>query len=96
MPGIFKLKTKAQARRNAAKAAKATKAAAAAAFHPDGKLLSDGSVLYKILCDGGINSSGTFWSKTVAPGASTADYLAAQAERDGALKRLQKLTGAVK
>lgn len=59
-----------------------------ATFSPDGDRLPDGSVRYKILCDGGIDPSGVYWVKTVPPGASTADYEAAQAERDEALKRL--------
>ena len=61
---------------------------AAPAFSPDGQNLPDGSVRYKILCDGGIDPSGVFWMKIVPHGASTADYVAAQAERDAALKRL--------
>ena len=65
------------------------------AFTPDGQRLSDGRVRYKILCDGGINPSGTFWSKTMPAGASTDEYLAAQAERDEMLKQLKKLSGAV-
>ena len=64
---------------------------AAPAFSPDGQKLPDGSVRYKIICDGGINPSGVFWMKIVPPGASTADYVAAQAERDEALKRLATL-----
>lgn len=64
-------------------------------FTPDGERLSDGSVRYKLLCDGGIDPSGVFWSKTLAAGASTAEYLAAQAERDEQLKRLRVLSGAV-
>ena len=63
-------------------------------FTPDGQPMPDGSVRYKVLCDGGINPSGVFWSKVVPPGASTADYLAAQAERDQALKQLKELAQA--
>lgn len=58
------------------------------AFTPDGQRLSDGSVRYKVLCDGGINPSGVYWSKVVPAGASTADLKAAQAERDAAVKEL--------
>lgn len=61
---------------------------------PVGQALPRESVRYKILCDGGINPSGVFWSKIVPAGASTADYLAAQAERDEALKQLKELAGA--
>lgn len=62
-----------------------------APFTPDGQLRSDGSVRYKILCDGGIHPSGVFWSLTVPPGASKDDYLEAQAERDEYLRRLAEL-----
>ncbi len=62
------------------------------AFTHDGEDLPDGGVRYKILCDGGINPSGVFWVKIVPPGASTADYVAAQAERDEAIKQLKQLT----
>ena len=68
----------------------------AAPFAPDGETLPSGQVRYKVLCDGGISPSGVFWSKTVPAGASTADYQAAQAERDAAIKRLQKLSGKAK
>lgn len=64
------------------------------AFTPDGQRLPDGSVRYKVLCDGGVNPSGVFWAKVVPAGASTADYQAAQAERDAALQQLKALTGA--
>lgn len=57
-------------------------------FAPDGQFLADGSVRYKVLCDGGIDPSGVYWKKVVPPGASTEEYLAAQAERDAALKEL--------
>lgn len=63
------------------------------AFTPDGEGLPDGSVRYKILCDGGINPSGVFWLKDVPPGAGTDVYLATQAERDDALRQLRELTG---
>ena len=56
-----------------------------------GQKLPDGSVRYKVLCDGGINPSGVFWVKIVPPGASIDDYVAAQGERDEALKRLAQL-----
>ena len=69
----------------------APEAQEAPAFSPDGQKLPDGSVRYKILCDGGIDPSGVFWTKIVPPGASTTDYVAAQAERDEALKRLAEL-----
>ena len=65
------------------------------AFAPDGEVLASGAVRYKILCDGGINSSGVFFDKTVPAGASAADLQAAQAERDEAQKQLKALTGAV-
>ena len=58
------------------------------AFAPDGQVLPDGSVRYKILCDGGINPSGVFWTKTVPPGG---DYRAAQAERDAKRAELAAL-----
>ena len=61
------------------------------AFAPDGQRVSDGSVRYKILCDGGIDPSGVFWSKTVPADASVEDYKAAQAERDEKLKELNGL-----
>ena len=61
------------------------------AFVPDGEPLPDGSVRYKILCDGGIHPSGVFFSKTVPPGASIDDLKTVQAERDEALKRLKAL-----
>lgn len=61
-------------------------------FTPDGELLSDGSMRYKILCDGGLNPSGVFWAKTVPPGADTDTYKAVQAERDEAVQRLKELT----
>ena len=60
-------------------------------FSHGGQELPDGSVRYKILCDGGINPSGVFWVKIVPPGASISDYVAAQAEMDEALKRLAQL-----
>lgn len=62
------------------------------AFTPDGQVLSDRSVRYKILCDGGVNPSGVFWSKIVPPGASADVYLAAQEERDEALEQLKTLS----
>ena len=61
-------------------------------FTPDGQLLQDGGVRYKILCDGGINPSGVFWTKIVPPGASVDDYKAAQAERDEKQRQLKELT----
>ena len=61
-------------------------------FAPDGQVLSDGSVRYKILCDGGIDPSGVFWSKTVPSAASEDDYRAAEKERDEALARLRQLS----
>lgn len=60
-------------------------------FAPDGQVAPDGSVRYKVACDGGINPSGVFWSKTVAPGASADDYRAAQKERDQAIEQLARL-----
>ena len=63
------------------------------AFTPDGQVFADGSVRYKILCDGGFNPSGVFWSKTLPSGASKDDYLAAQAERDEKLRELAELAG---
>ena len=57
---------------------------------PDGQVMPDGSVRYKILCDGGVNPSGVFWTKVVPPGG---DYLAAQAERDAKLGELRDLMG---
>lgn len=66
--------------------------AAAPAFAPDGERLPNGSVRYKVLCDGGIKASGVFFEKTVAAGAPQAAYEAAQAERDAAVARLTKLT----
>ena len=83
----------------AAKASAPVKAAPVAKveevlFTPDGQPLVGGGVRYKVLCDGGINPSGVFWAKNVPPGASTADYVAAQAERDEALRQVAALTGA--
>lgn len=63
-----------------------------APFTPDGDRLANGSVRYKILCDGGVSPSGVFWSKVVPPGASTEDYKKAQAERDEKLKQLKELS----
>ena len=60
-------------------------------FTPDGEVLADGKMRYKIRCDGGIDPSGVFWTKIVPADASTADYQAAQAERDEKLKQLAKL-----
>ena len=77
-----------------AEQAEKAKRKAEEAFTPDGQPLVGGGMRYKILCDGGINPSGVFWSKTVPAGASVADYRAAQAERDAALKRLKELSGA--
>ena len=74
------------------KTKKSPEAPKAPTFSHDGQELSDGSVRYKVLCDGGINPSGVFWTKIVPPGASPADYVAAQAERDEALKSLAQLT----
>lgn len=71
--------------------ATAVKAPEAQAFTHDGQDLPDGGVRFKVLCDGGINPTGVFWVKIVPPGASTADFQAAQAERDEALKRLAEL-----
>ena len=68
---------------------------AEAPFLHDGETLPSGAVRYKVLCDGGANPSGVWFSKVVPPGASTADLKAAQAERDEALKALKALTGAV-
>lgn len=56
--------------------------AAPPAFTPSGKRLRDGSVRYSIPCHG------VFWSKVVPPGASVADYQAAEAERNRKLKEL--------
>ena len=64
------------------------------AFRPSGQALAGGGVRYKVFCDGGINPSGVYWSKTVPAGASTEDYKAAEAERDEAISRLRELTGA--
>ena len=61
------------------------------AFRPSGQVLSGGGVRYKILCDGGINPSGVYWTKTVPAGASTEDYQAAEAERDAKVKELAGL-----
>lgn len=66
---------------------------AAPVFVPDGQRLPDGSVRYKILCDGGISPSGVFWEKTVPPGASESDYRAVQAKRDEVLKGLREMIG---
>ena len=64
-------------------------------FPYGGQELPDGSVLYRvryqILYDGYIDPSGVFWTKTVPPKASTADYMAAQEERNEAIKRLTQL-----
>ena len=60
-------------------------------FRPDGQALAGGGVRYKILCDGGVNPSGVFWSKTVPAGASDDDYRAAEAERDAKVKELAGL-----
>ena len=61
------------------------------AFRPDGQALAGGGVRYKILCDGGVNPSGVYWSKIVPAGASTEDYQAAEAERDAKVKELAGL-----
>ena len=61
-------------------------------FTPDGERLHGGGVRYKILCDGGIDPSGVFWTKIVPPGASIDDYKAAQAERDEKQGQLKALT----
>ena len=71
-----------------AQAQKVEEVVEAEAFAPDGQVLPDGSVRYKILCDGGINPSGVFWTKTVPPGG---DYRAAQAERDAKRAELAAL-----
>ncbi len=63
-------------------------------FSPDGDVQPNGSVRYKVLCDGGINPSGVFWSKTVPPGASEDDYKAAQKERDAAIEALKEAVAA--
>lgn len=60
-------------------------------FTPDGQRLSDGSIRYKILCDGGIDPSGVFWTKTVPPGADNATLRLVQAERDAKVKELLEL-----
>ena len=62
------------------------------AFTPDGELLPDGSIRYKILCDGGIDPRGVFWTMVVPAGAGTERCRAAQADRDDAIKRLAELT----
>lgn len=63
------------------------------AFTPDGELLPDGGMRYKVLCDGGIDPRGVFWARVVPAGAGADVYLEAQAERDDAIKRLAELTG---
>ena len=63
------------------------------AFVPDGQPLAGGGVRYKILCDGGVNPSGVFWSKTVPAGASSEELQAAQAERDEKAQELKALVG---
>ena len=73
------------------KKTKETEVATAEAFTPDGQVFSDGSVRYKILCDGGINPGGVFWTKTVPAGASTEELQAAQAERDAKVRELAGL-----
>ena len=71
----------------------APEAQEAPAFSHDGQELPDGSVRYKILCDGGIDPSGVFWTKIVPPGATIDDYKAAQAERDEKQRELKELSG---
>lgn len=73
-------------------APKAEAPVALAVFTPSGDTRPDGSVRYKVLCDGGISPSGVYWSKTVPAGATIADYKAAEAERDEAIERLKGLT----
>ena len=55
-----------------------------APFVPDGQVMPDGSVRYKVL--GGDDPSGVYWVKIVPPGG---DLRAAQAERDAAVARLR-------
>ena len=76
-----------------AKAGPVVQAVTEEAFTPDGQLLQDGGVRYKILCDGGIDPSGVFWTKIVPPGATIDDYKAAQAERDEKQRELKELSG---
>lgn len=65
-----------------------------APFIPDGEIRQDGSVRYKVLCDGGVDPSGVFWCRIVPAGASKEDYLAVQAERDEACRQLTEISGA--
>ena len=51
---------------------------APATFDPGGEPQPDGSVRYKVLCDGGINPSGVFWDVTVPAGATQQDYESAK------------------
>ena len=60
-------------------------------FVIDGDVRADGSIRYKILCDGGINPSGVFWQAVVPAGASNGEIRAVQAERDATLKELGAL-----
>ena len=61
-------------------------------FTPDGVVLPDGSVCYAVFCNGGFSTSGVYWSTVVPPGTTKEVYLAVQAERDEARRKLAELS----
>ena len=73
------------------KKAKKSEETTVAEFIPNGQRFADGSVRYKIFCDGGVNPSGVFWTKTVPGGSPIEDFQAAEAERDAKIKELAGL-----
>lgn len=69
------------------------KEAANVSFDTGGEPQPNGSVRYKVLCDGGINPSGVFWDQTVPAGATQQDYQQAKDEMAAKLAELKALGG---
>lgn len=75
------------------KASVPTPVEAASPFETGGVLLPDGSVRYKVLCDGGISPSGVFWNQSVPAGASQSEYEQAKATLEAKVAELKALGG---
>jgi hypothetical protein len=61
-------------------------------FVPDGDLMTDGRMRWRVLCDTQIRKNGLFFREFVSPGAPEEEYRDAQRRRDEALVELAELT----